>query len=84
MPSCGGSQAKSIAGLSCQGWAKSSYPLDWSFNRRGGEEEEGMDDWDQEKLEEVVKQKHGTERNRPTEIICKFFLDAVEKKMYGW
>lgn len=48
------------------------------------EDEEGMDDWDQDKLEEVVKQKHGTEQNRPTEIICKFFLDAVEKKMYGW
>ena len=43
-----------------------------------------MDDWDQDKLEEVVKQKHGTEKNRPTDIICKFFLDAVEKKMYGW
>ncbi|KAK9901521.1 hypothetical protein WJX75_000134 [Coccomyxa subellipsoidea] len=58
--------------------------IDIFQDRRGGEEEEGMDDWDQEKLEEVVKQKHGTERNRPTEIICKFFLDAVEKKMYGW
>jgi len=54
--------------------------------RRGGEdgEEENMDEWDQEKLEAVVKQKHGTEKNRPTDIICKFFLDAVEKKMYGW
>ncbi len=55
------------------------------MNRRGGEEgEEGMDDWDQEKLEAVVNQKHGTERNRPTDIICKFFLDAVERKQYGW
>ncbi len=55
------------------------------YNRRGGEEdEEGMGEWDQEKLEEVVKQKHGAERNRPTDIICKYFLDAVEKKMYGW
>ncbi len=43
-----------------------------------------MDDWDQDKLEEVIAQKHGTEKNRPTDIICKFFLDAVEKKMYGW
>lgn len=57
-----------------------------SGRRRGGEdgEEENMDEWDQEKLEAVVKQKHGTEKNRPTDIICKFFLDAVEKKMYGW
>ena len=52
--------------------------------REGEDDEEGMDDWDQDKLEEVVKQKHGTEKNRPTDIICKFFLDAVEKKMYGW
>ena len=43
-----------------------------------------MDDWDQDKLDEVVRQKHGTEKNRPTDIICKFFLDAVEKKTYGW
>lgn len=56
-----------------------------AVNRRGGEDgEEGMDDWDQEKLEAVVNQKHGTERNRPTDIICKFFLDAVERKQYGW
>ena len=43
-----------------------------------------MDEWDQEKLEAVVNQKHGTEKNRPTDIICKFFLDAVERKQYGW
>ena len=43
-----------------------------------------MEDWDQDKLEEVIAQKHSAEKNRPTEIICKFFLDAVEKKVYGW
>ena len=43
-----------------------------------------MEDWDQDKLEEVIAQKHSTEKNRPTDIICKFFLDAVEKKVYGW
>ena len=43
-----------------------------------------MEDWDQDKLEEVINQKHGTEKNRPTDIICKFFLEAVEKKQYGW
>ncbi|CAL8468173.1 g7712 [Coccomyxa elongata] len=59
--------------------------IDVFSDRRGPEEgEEGMDDWDQEKLEAVVNQKHGTERNRPTDIICKFFLDAVERKQYGW
>ena len=46
-----------------------------------------MAEWDQEKLESVVAQKHGAEKgnsNRATEIICKFFLDAVEAKQYGW
>ena len=45
-----------------------------------------MEDWDQDKLEDVVKQKHGAEKaaSNRTEIICKFFLDAVEKKLYGW
>ena len=44
-----------------------------------------MDEWDQEKLESVVKQKHGAEKpSNQTEIICKFFLEAVEKKQYGW
>ena len=43
-----------------------------------------MEEWDQDKLESVVKQKHGIEKNRPTDIICKFFLDAVERKQYGW
>ena len=52
--------------------------------RRKDEDEEGMEDWDQDKLEEVIAQKHSTEKNRPTDIICKFFLDAVEKKVYGW
>ena len=45
-----------------------------------------MDDWDQDKLESVVKQKHDAEKGAPnkTEIICKHFLDAVERKQYGW
>ncbi|GLC34909.1 hypothetical protein PLESTB_001177000 [Pleodorina starrii] len=49
----------------------------------GDESKEGMDDWDQATLEAAVKQKHANE-NKPTEIICKFFLDAVERKLYGW
>lgn len=57
----------------------------WSACRREGEDEEGMEEWDQEKLESVVKQKHGAEKpSNQTEIICKYFLEAVEKKQYGW
>lgn len=48
-------------------------------------DQETMEDWDQEKLEEVVAQKT-TEynQNKPTDIVCKYFLEAVEKKQYGW
>ena len=47
--------------------------------------QEGMEDWDQEQLEKVINDKHGNERpSNTTEIICKFFIDAVEKRMYGW
>merc|ERR1712168_628715 len=48
------------------------------------EKEEGMNDWDQETLEDVVKKKHGATNTNKTEIICKFFLEAVEKSLYGW
>jgi hypothetical protein len=44
-----------------------------------------MEDWDQEKLESAIASKHGSDNhNRPTEIICKHFLEAIEKKQYGW
>uniref|UniRef100_A0A383WIU5 C3H1-type domain-containing protein n=1 Tax=Tetradesmus obliquus TaxID=3088 RepID=A0A383WIU5_TETOB len=47
--------------------------------------EQGMEDWDQETLEKVVREKHGAEKpSNTTNIICKFFLDAVEKRQYGW
>ena len=53
----------------------------------GGEGDEGgtMEEWDQAALEAAIARKHGSEnQNRPTEIICKHFLDAIEKKQYGW
>ena len=44
-----------------------------------------MEDWDQEELEKAVAEKHAAEKGpNKTDIICKFFLDAVEKKLYGW
>lgn len=53
------------------------------LDKEGGDE--GMEDWDQATLESVVAQKHGAERpSNTTSIICKFFLDAVEKRQYGW
>ena len=58
----------------------------FSDRREGGGDDEGtMEDWDQEKLEAAIARKHGTDNhNRPTEINCKHFLEAIEKKQYGW
>jgi len=51
-------------------------------------EEDTMENWDDDKLKEVVAKKHGNEMGAlgmpKTDIICKFFLDAVEKNKYGW
>jgi hypothetical protein len=45
-----------------------------------------MEDWDQAKLESVVKTKHGAEKGQvtKTDIVCMYFLDALEKELYGW
>ncbi|KAH6762398.1 Zinc finger C-x8-C-x5-C-x3-H type family protein [Perilla frutescens var. hirtella] len=44
-----------------------------------------MEDWDQATLEKVVESKSNEyNKNKPTDIVCKFFLEAVEKKQYGW
>lgn len=49
-------------------------------------DDDNMDLWDEEKLQEVIGKKHGESNSvKPTtEIICKYFLDAVEKNKYGW
>ncbi|XP_073503992.1 zinc finger CCCH domain-containing protein 15 [Phyllobates terribilis] len=49
-------------------------------------EKDTMENWDEKKLEEVVNQKHGeAEKKKPkTQIVCKFFLDAIENNKYGW
>lgn len=48
------------------------------------DDEENMEDWDEDKLAEVVSKKHGAEKTNQTDIICKYFLDAVENNKYGW
>jgi len=47
-------------------------------------DEENMDEWDEEKLAEVIKKKHGAEQSNETDIVCKYFLDSVENNKYGW
>lgn len=44
-----------------------------------------MDNWDTAKLESVVASKHASSNgNNPTAIVCKFFLEALEERKYGW
>eukprot|EP00921_Rhytidocystis_pertsovi_P022831 GHVQ01036379.1.p1 GENE.GHVQ01036379.1~~GHVQ01036379.1.p1 ORF type:complete len:370 (+),score=81.38 GHVQ01036379.1:423-1532(+) len=40
--------------------------------------------WDIERLQAVIDAKHSASNANATDIVCKFFLDAVEKKQYGW
>ncbi|KFB42246.1 AGAP008634-PA-like protein [Anopheles sinensis] len=52
---------------------------------RDGDANDTIENWTEEKLAEVVAKKHGKEKTMPTTtIICKFFLDAVERSLYGW
>ena len=47
--------------------------------------DDDMSTWDDEKLAMVVNQKKGGQGERcKTDIICKHFLDAVERRQYGW
>ena len=44
-----------------------------------------MGNWDQETLEKAVAEKEKREKQKnKTDKICKFFLDAIEKRKYGW
>lgn len=49
------------------------------------DKDETSADWDEATLLDVVEKKHGMEKSKPsTEIVCKYFLDAVENGKYGW
>ncbi|OZC07641.1 hypothetical protein X798_05358 [Onchocerca flexuosa] len=50
-------------------------------------EDDNIDEWDESKLNEVAEKKHGEhDRKKPnqTDIVCKYFLEAVENSKYGW
>lgn len=80
------------AGQCAKGF-KCKFSHDLNVQRKGEKidiysdkrDHETMEDWDQETLEKVVAEKNAEyKQNKPTEIVCKHFLDAVEKKQYGW
>eukprot|EP01100_Stratorugosa_tubuloviscum_P012229 TRINITY_DN570_c1_g1_i1.p1 TRINITY_DN570_c1_g1~~TRINITY_DN570_c1_g1_i1.p1 ORF type:complete len:421 (-),score=226.03 TRINITY_DN570_c1_g1_i1:153-1415(-) len=57
--------------------------IDFYTDRRDVEgSEETMENWDQTKLEAVIE-KRSENKNR-NEVVCKFFVDAIENKKYGW
>lgn len=50
------------------------------------EKDGGMENWDDETLRDAVEKKHGAANKAkpPTDIICKYFIDALEQSKYGW
>ncbi|KAK2999791.1 hypothetical protein RJ639_022854 [Escallonia herrerae] len=83
-----------VAGQCAKGF-KCKFSHDLNIQRKGekidiysdkrDEGKDSMEDWDQETLEKVVESR-GKEygQNKPTDKVCKYFLEAVEKKQYGW
>ncbi|KAK1562697.1 hypothetical protein Q3G72_015834 [Acer saccharum] len=80
------------AGQCAKGF-KCKFSHDLNIQRKGEKidlysdkrDQESMEDWDQETLEKVVESKvNEYKQNKPTDIVCKYFLEAVEKKQYGW
>ncbi|KAJ1511908.1 hypothetical protein HMI54_000409, partial [Coelomomyces lativittatus] len=62
---------------------RKSAKIDLYTDKRALKEEESMDSWDQSQLESVILSKHGNPRTQ-TDIVCKYFLEAIETKKYGW
>lgn len=50
---------------------------------RATKEADTMDTWDEDKLRDVIKSKHGNPKTT-TDKVCKFFIEAVENGKYGW
>ena len=58
----------------------------YSDDREGegdAKEKDTMNNWDEEKLRQVVTSKHGNPQTT-TDKVCKFFIEAVENSKYGW
>jgi len=64
--------------------ARKSEKIDFYTDQREMEADL-IDTWDEKKLETVVGTKQTSEnRNLKTEIVCRYFLEAIETKKYGW
>ncbi|MCJ1304180.1 hypothetical protein MMC08_006992 [Hypocenomyce scalaris] len=82
----------------CEKGKKCKFSHDLSVERKGekknlyqdtreadeeAKKKDGMEDWDEEKLRQVVLSKHGNPKTT-TDKVCKFFIEAVENGKYGW
>lgn len=57
----------------------------YTDTRDDKKEEENMENWDQETLEKVVAENAKQIKNQSrSKTICKYFLDAIEREVYGW
>lgn len=47
---------------------------------------DNMEGWDEKELEDVINKRHGEDNKKKnqTQIVCKYFIEAVENKTYGW
>ncbi|PPQ96930.1 hypothetical protein CVT26_005934, partial [Gymnopilus dilepis] len=50
---------------------------------REDKDKDTMENWDEEKLRNVVLSKHGNPRTT-TDIVCKYFIEAIETQKFGW
>jgi DRG Family Regulatory Proteins, Tma46/Zinc finger C-x8-C-x5-C-x3-H type (and similar) len=62
---------------------RKTHKKDLYSDEREDKEKDTMENWDEEKLRSVVSSKHGNPKTT-TDIICKFFIEAVENQKYGW
>ncbi|RVD81915.1 uncharacterized protein DFL_009762 [Arthrobotrys flagrans] len=84
----------------CEKGKKCKFSHDLSIERKtekrslydnGGEgsstaadsKQETSENWDEAKLREVVLSKHGNPKTT-TDIVCKYFIQAIEDGKYGW
>ena len=63
---------------------RKSAKKDIHTDTRDEKKQETNADWDRDKLEEVLRQKEGKRPQTTTKIVCRYFLDAIEKECYGW
>lgn len=79
----------------CQKGDKCKFSHDLTLERKAEkrsiyddarEDNDSMANWDEQKLEDVINTKHGEDNKQKntTQIVCKFFIEAVENKTYGW